>query len=193
MRQLIIFVLSFAALSISAQDIVFYLSPSFNSAFHYRFVTGGPTIKMKPGFVISGEFIKTEPSEISMGIGLSYKYSVVEIVPAPFIEREPHKESLNLITVSFLTELNIGKNYYFSLDPLLDLQLGSKADQTMDCQTGIGLSTGLGRRIYIKNKTFISFEPTLWIHNIIPFLATNLPLRLTVIGLKFGINLKGTG
>ena len=79
-----------------------------------------------------------------------------------------------------------------SLAPSLDLHTNYESIinniyQTIDNQTGLGLSCGFGKNLYLTNSLFLIIEPRLWIHNIIPFHDENLPLRLTTIGLNFGL------
>jgi hypothetical protein len=147
----------------------------------------------KFGYNVSLEFIKSGTNKISYGFGLSYQYSKVEIVPAPLppIERVPHTESINLITLNLKTVFNFRKEFFLSLDPFLDLQLKSESQHTIDDQTGIGLSIGVGKRFELNNCSLLHLEPRLWVHNIVPFDDNLLPLRLTVLGLKVGINFRG--
>ena len=192
-RIIPIFLFLIFATIIKGQDLIISFAPTYNNVFYYQGVKGGVSGNSKFGCNVSLEFIKSEANKISYGFGLSYQYSNVEIVPAPLppIETVTHTESLNLIIVNFKTVFNFRKECFLSLDPFLDLQLKSESQQTIDDQTGIGLSAGFGKRFPLKNGMFINLEPRLWVHNIVPFVDNLRPLRLTILGLKAGINFRG--
>ena len=174
------------------QDLSFSLSPTLNNVLYYRFVAGGPIRSAKFGVnsSIGYEFINN--NRVSLGFGISYQYSQVEIAPSfdPIIERIFHTESVNLISVSFKTIYKLKKEYYFSLDPLLDIQLKSDSQKAIDNQTGLGLSFAAGKKILIKDSFYVRIEPRIWVHNIVPFIDNNLPLRLTVVGINIGVGLR---
>jgi len=171
------------------QETVLSFAPTLNNVFHYQFVSGGVTGNSKLGLNIAFEYVRSTTNRVSFGYGVSYQFSQVEIVPAPMIEAEQHKESINLISASFKTVFNFRKGYYLSTDPLIDIQLKSSLQKSIDNQTGIGISIGFGKRILLKEKFSINIEPRLWVHNIVPFVDTNIPQRLTVFGIKAGLNL----
>jgi hypothetical protein len=171
------------------QETVLSFAPTLNNVFHYQFVEGGPTGNSKFGLNIALEYVRSTTNRVSYGYGVSYQFSQVEIVPEPMIEREPHKESINLISASFKTVFNFRKEYYMSTDPFIDVQLNSSLQKSIDNQSGVGISIGFGKRILLKEKFSINIEPRLSVHNIVPFVDTNIPQSLTVFGIKAGLKL----
>ena len=130
------------------QETVLSFAPTLNNVFHYQFVSGGATGNSKLGLNIAFEYVRSTTNRVSYGYGVSYQFSQVEIVPAPMIEAEQHKESINLISASFKTVFNFRKGYYLSTDPLIDIQLNSSLQKSIDNQTGIGISIGFGKEFY---------------------------------------------
>lgn len=181
-----------AALIINGQDLSLSVAPTINNVFYYQFVAGGYSGNSKAGFNVSAEYIRSGTQKISWGFGLCYQYSRVEIVPAPMPpeERIPHTETVNLVTPGFKTVFNFRKEFYLTADPFIDIQLKSETQSSIDNQTGLGISLGFGKRIPISEGIFIMLEPRLWVHNVVPFVDNNLAVRLTVVGLKAGINLR---
>jgi hypothetical protein len=188
-RVLLIQLLLLIANISKSQDIVLSFAPTLNNVFHYQFVSGGITGNSRPGLNIAFEYVRSTKNRVSYGYGVSYQFSRVEIVPEPMIEAIPHKESIHLISASFKTVFNFSKGYYLTTDPLIDIQLNSSSQKSIDNQSGLGISIGFGKRVLVKERFSINIEPRLWIHNVVPFVDSNIPLRLTVIGLKAGLKL----
>ena len=123
-------------------------------------------------------------------MGIDYQFSQVDISPAPMLEGDTHTETANLISARFIMMYKMRHQFYLSLDPLLDVQLGSGSPDAIENQTGLGLSFAAGKKIFLKDSFYFKVEPRIWIHNIIPFSNNNLPLRLTVVGVNIGVGLR---
>ncbi|HET6557568.1 MAG TPA: hypothetical protein VFG54_09665 [Prolixibacteraceae bacterium] len=188
-RVLSIQMLLLIAIMSKGQETVLSFAPTLNNVFHYQFVEGGPNANSRPGFNVAYEHVRSTTNRVSYGYGVSYQFSQVKLVPAPMIEREPHVETINLITASFKTVFNFRKGYYLSTDPLIDIQLNSSSQKSIRNQSGAGISIGYGRRVLLNKRFSINIEPRVWVHNVVPFVDTNIPERLTVIGLKAGLKL----
>ena len=171
------------------QETVLSFAPTLNNVFHYQFVAGGLNGNSRLGLNIAFEHVRSTTNRVSYGYGVSYQFSQVKLVPAPMIEGEPQIEAINLISASFKTVFNFRKGYYLSTDPLIDIQLNSSSQKSISNQSGVGISIGYGRRILLIERFSINIEPRLWVHNIVSFVDTNIPERLTVIGLKAGLKL----
>lgn len=171
------------------QECVLSFAPTLNNVFHYQFVSGGLNGNPKPGLNIAFEYVRSTTNRVSYGYGVSYQFSQVKLVPAPMIEREPHMETINLISASFKTVINFRKGYYLSTDPLIDIQLKSSLQKSISNQSGVGISIGYGKRVLLNERFSINIEPRLWVHNVVPFVDTNIPERLTVFGIKAGLKL----
>jgi hypothetical protein len=170
------------------QEFKISIAPTINSGLYYQFVTGGPGQNLRAGFTSSFDYLILKDNRINFGLGLNYQFSQVEFVPNLNTGDMPlHTENVNLISIRFKTVYNLKNQFYLSLDPSADLHLNYDSQQTLDKQSGIGLSFGLGKNVKIKEAVAINIEPKLWIHNIIPFNESNFPYRLTTFGLNLGL------
>jgi len=182
------FLLSFMA-GLFGQVIRISVAPTISNARYFPTVVGGYGSDGKLGVAASVEYIKSMKTRFSYGFGVDYLHSNVEIIPAPTGEpRESHIESINVLAVSFKTVYNLRK-LYFSANPLLDIQLPSDSQSSVDKQTGLGVSFSVGWRFEIAENIGFALEPMIWIHNIVPFIDQSTPERLVVVGLKAGISL----
>jgi len=188
-RVLSIQLLLLIAFMSKGQETVLSFAPTLNNVFHYQFVSGGLNANSRPGLNVAFEHVRSTTNRVSYGYGVSYQFSQVKLIPEPMIGGEPHIESINLISASVKTVFNFRKGYYLSTDPLIDIQLNSSSQKSISNQTGVGISIGYGRRILLNEKISINIEPRLWVHNVVPFVDTNIPERLTVIGIKAGLKL----
>ncbi len=171
-----------------AQELYLTVAPTISAALHYRFVAGGPGQKIKPGLTTSLDYLFTERSAINFGFGLNYHFNQVEFVPNMNTENMPrHTENVSIASLRLKSVLMLGKRSYLSLDPSMDFHLNYRANQTLNIQSGIGLSLGLGRTFQLNETLSLNMEPKVWIHNIVPFIKQDLPYRLTAVGLNVGV------
>ncbi len=187
----VVFTILLLSLTAGLFSQVFRISvaPTLSNALYFPTVVGGYGSDGRFGVAASFEYIKSNNTRFSYGFGIDYLHSNVEIIPAPTGEpRESHEESVNVLALSFKGVYNI-KKMYFTANPLLDIQLPSDSQSSVDKQTGIGLSFSLGRRFQISETLGFSVEPIIWINNIVPFVDQSMAERLVVVGLKAGISL----
>ena len=171
------------------QVIRISVAPTLSNALYFPTVVGGYGSDGRLGMAASFEYIRSQNTRFSYGFGIDYLHSNVEIIPAPTGEPlESHEESVNVLAVSFKGVYNLNK-VYFTANPLLDIQLPSDSQRSVDKQTGLGMSFSLGRRFQISETIGFSVEPIIWIHNIVPFIDQSAAERLVVVGLKAGISL----
>jgi hypothetical protein len=170
------------------QEFKISVAPTVNSGLYYRFVAGGPGQNLKAGFTTSFDYLIPKDNRINFGLGLNYHFSQVEFVPNFNTRDMPlHTENINLISIRLITVFKLKNQFYLSLDPSADFHLSYDSQQTLDKQSGIGISFGFGKNIKIKEAVALNVEPKLWIHNIIPFNESYLPYRLTTLGLNMGL------
>jgi hypothetical protein len=170
-----------------SQEIKVSLAPTINRGLRYTFVAGGAGQNPGVGFTTSLDYLFLGDKKINLGFGLNYHFSQVEFVPNMSAgDRPNHTENINLISFRFKSIYKLKNQFYVSLDPSVDFHLNYDSQQTLDKQTGIGLSFGFGENIKINEAINLNIEPKIWIHNIIPFTETNLPYRLTALVLNLG-------
>lgn len=171
------------------QDWSVSISPTLNDLNAYAPIYGGSINKAKIGFSTSLQYEFINEKRISLGMGVGYQYSQVEIFPSAGLEGDGHTESANLISASFKMVYKFKNQFYLSLDPLLDFQLHSDSPYAIENQTGLGLSFAAGKKIFRGESFYVRVEPRIWIHNIIPLNDEFKPLKLTVIGINLGVGL----
>jgi|ADurb_H2B_02_Slu_FD_contig_31_1712607_length_1622_multi_3_in_0_out_0_2 hypothetical protein len=190
---IIITILIVQSLISYGQDFSFSLIPTVNSASYLRLVDGGVVTVREPGCIVSFEYELGNSNRITYGVGLSYQFSQVTLKAQKIPGYEnplSHKEKVNLLLFSLKSVYNMRNDYYLSFDPFVGIQLESDSQKTIDDQTGLGLSLGIGKKIDIGEPFYLKIEPRLGISNIVPFRKENLPLRVIACGLKLGVGIR---
>lgn len=173
---------------LNGQKLNISVAPTINAGLYYQFVAGGPGQKIKPGFTTSIDYLFLNDNKINFGLGFNYHFSQVEFVPNINTgEMLLHAENINLISFRFKSVYKFRNQFYLSLDPSIDFHLNYDSQQTLDKQSGIGLSFGFGKNIRVNEVIDFNIEPKIWTHNIISFTDSNLLYKLTTIGLNLGL------
>ena len=100
-------------------------------------------------------------------------------------DRKP-TETFETFNIPIVLKNYLKNNYFLSVGTIIDIGLPRNSLWT-DTQTGFGLSFGGGKDFLIKN-TIIDITPNLEIHSLVPFSSVSGQQRLTVLGLRIGIN-----
>jgi hypothetical protein len=173
---------------IYGQEIKIAVAPTINNAFYYQPVDGGAGRKFKTGYGTSLDYIIRKDKRVNLGLGLSYQFCQVEYTPnmntGDFIGQT---DRVSLISINLISIYNLKKNFYLSLNPLIDFHLNYDTENIIDKQSGCGLSFSFGKHLKLTDRILLNLEPKLWIHNIIPFYGDQLTQRLTAAGLNVGI------
>ncbi len=180
------------AMEASAQEIKISISPTMNDALRLRSVDGGPNYYCRPGLNASLSYHFKTDNKINLAVGLTYQNATVKVDPfiPPQDDPLPFNESINLLSFNVGACYNFNRGFFASIDPLIHFQLDYHDDNSISNQTGIGISGGIGKKLYLKSNLSISIEPKIWIHNLIPLQEESLPLRLTVAGINIGLIFK---
>jgi hypothetical protein len=169
------------------QEIKISVAPTINNVLYYQFVAGGAGRNFKTGFGASLDYIIRNDKRVNLGLGLSYQFSQVEYTPnmntGDFIGQT---DRVSLIFINLISIYNLKKNFYLSLNPLIDFHLNYDTENIIDKQSGCGLSFSFGKHLKLTDRILLNLEPKLWIHNIIPFYGDQLTQRPTVAGLNVG-------
>jgi hypothetical protein len=190
MKKILLIVTAFIIVnSLSGKNFKISVAPTINNAFYFQAVYGGSSHIAKPGFSTSIGYYILRDRKVSYSAGFSYQFAQVKTDPMfnGMNDPLPYSESFNLITFNVGMIYNLKKDFYLSVDPIMDLQLDYEAEQSIDDQTGIGISCGVGKSIGLFENLKFNIEPRLWIHNLIPLQDENLPLRISVAGLFMGL------
>lgn len=180
--------------TLHGQEIKISVAPTANTVFYYRYPhanKGTPQI----GFNAALDYLFVSDNKFEFGFGFGYKYGQADHILKMYLDTDHSRiVKLNLLSISLKSVYNFKRDFYLSLDPTLDLNVGYDSQETVnetlqsfDSQTGLGLSFGFGKKFKINDALFINTEPRLWIHNIIRFHEEKIGARLVVAGLNFGL------
>jgi len=173
---------------IKKSQIKISAAPTLDNAFYFQSVQGGPGRNIKLGFSTSFEYLFRSDKKINLGFGTCYQFAQIEYTPNMNTgEFTGQIDKISIISFNFSSIYKLKKDFYLSLNPMVNFQLNYNSDLMTDKQSGIGLSFSCGKYFKLNEKLRLNIEPKLWIHNIVPFNAESLPLRLTTLGLNLGL------
>jgi hypothetical protein len=116
-------------------------------------------------------------------------YSVHKVAFTFSFDPDPDRkatETFETFNIPIILKNYLKNNYFLSVGTIIDIGLPRHSLFT-DTQTGFGLSIGGGKEFLVKNF-IIDITPNLEIHSIVPFSSVSGQQRLTVLGLRIGIN-----
>ncbi|NQU51932.1 MAG: hypothetical protein HQ522_05290 [Bacteroidetes bacterium] len=192
-KTLLTFAIIFISISSFSQEISFSFGPCFGIPFYYQFVSGGASKTPKIGFNFAADYIALNNKKVSWGVGIGFQNSRVELTP-PFYgdneERVSHTEKSNILYFNYKMVFRKRSTSFLSLDPLIGIQLNKTTPSSFDNQTGIGVAFSYVKKINLNETIFLKLEPKLNVFNIIPFVVTDMPERLTSIVINIGVGYK---
>jgi hypothetical protein len=172
---------------LSGQEIRISIAPTYN-VFHHKFVNEQPYGSPNLGLSANLDYLFTTNKKIEFGIGLGYQSSsLFKVIQVSSIDYAEKTEKINLCSISFKSIFNLSKEFYFSLDPSVDIQTNHDPIQTTENQSGLGMSFGLGGNFRLNDYLLFNVEPRLWMHNLISFKNQNPPFRLSNFGINLGL------
>jgi hypothetical protein len=155
---------------------------------------GLPVVEPHLGFGISADYQKFMRHRISIGLGVDYQQSSVEVGPSMPFPGEPskpaHEETVKLLSTSFKAVFNFNYGLFITANPFVEYQLDQYEELLIENHNGIGISFSCGKRFQVSQRVGILLEPTIWIKNIIGLEDNTYPVRLNTIGLKAGISIQ---
>jgi hypothetical protein len=183
---LICFVI-FLTTALSGQEIRISIAPTYN-VFHKKYVNAQPYGSPNLGLSTNIDYLFNTNKKFEFGIGLGYQSSsVLKLVQVNPIDIAEKTEKINLCSISFKSILKLSKEFYFSLDPSVDIQTSHDPIQTTENQSGVELSFGVGGNFRLNNYLLFNVEPRLWMHNLISFHDQDPPFRLSNVGINLGL------
>ena len=153
LTSLIVFLTTF----VYCQEIKISVAPTINNALYYKFVAGGPGRGFKSGFSTSVEYILQNEKRINLGLGLNYQFCRVEYTPNMNTGDFPGQTDIvNLISVNLVSVYDLKKNFYLSLNPLIDFHLNYDTENIITKQSGSGLSFSFGRQLKLTDRNLLN-------------------------------------
>jgi hypothetical protein len=133
------------------------------------------------------KFSRLLSSRNKIEVGACYSVHKVAFTFAfdPDPKRKP-SETFETFNIPIILKDYLKNNLFLSAGTIIDIGLPRHSLFT-DTQTGFGLSIGVGKEFYVKNF-IIDISPNLEIHSLVPFSSVSGQQRLTVLGLRIGIN-----
>jgi hypothetical protein len=172
---------------LSGQEIRISIAPTYN-VFNKKYVNEQPFGSPNLGLSTNLDYLFATNKKFEFGIGLGYQsssvFKVIRVNPIDIAEKT---EKINLCSINFISIFKLSKEFYFSLDPSVDIQTSHDPIQTTENQSGLGLSFGIGGNFRLNNYLLFNVEPRLWTHNLITFHDQGSPFRLSEVGINLGL------
>jgi len=155
---------------------------------------GFPEVDPHFGIGISADYQKYIGNRFSMGLGIDYQQSSVEIgsgMPLPGDPSKPgHEETVKLVSTSIKVVYNFNYGLFITANPFVEFQLDQFEELLIENHNGIGISFSCGKRFQVSERVGLFLEPVIWIKNIIELEDNTYPVRLNTIGLKAGVSIQ---
>ncbi|MEP0712386.1 outer membrane beta-barrel protein [Algoriphagus sp.] len=134
---------------------------------------------------------KSISDKLSLSGGLNYSFAIVEFNPPNCFDCSPentfyaHNQDFSMLSIPISAEYSLGKIFYVSAGPVLDVQL-SEGNNFSD-QSGVGYLVGLGAKLDTE-RFFFSIFPNYKRHNVIPFEKEgNYKQLMQELGVQLGV------
>ncbi|MEN8228145.1 MAG: hypothetical protein ABFS38_08325 [Bacteroidota bacterium] len=155
---------------------------------------GFPEVEPHFGIGISADYQKYIGNRFSMGLGIDYQQSSVEVgsgMPLPGEPPKPaHEETVKLLSTSIKVVYNFNYGLFITANPFVEFQLDQFEELLIENHNGIGISFSCGKRFQVSQRVGLFLEPVIWIKNIIELEDNTYPVRLNTIGLKAGVSIQ---
>jgi hypothetical protein len=159
-----------------------------------RIYTGFPEVEPHFGIGISADYQKHIGNRFSIGLGIDYQQSSVEVGPGKPFPGEPskpaHEETIKLLSTSIKAVFNFNYGLFLTANPFVEFQLDQFEELLIENHNGIGISFSCGKRFQVSQRIGLYLEPVIWIKNIIELEDNTYPTRLNTIGLKAGVSIQ---
>lgn len=155
---------------------------------------GFPEVESHFGIGISADYQRFIHYRISIGLGVDYLQSSVEVGPSMPFPGEPsvpaHEETIKLLSTSIKAVFNFKYGLFLTANPFVEFQLDQFEGLLIQNHNGIGISFSCGKRFQVSNRIGLYLEPIIWLKNIIELEDNTYPVRLNTIGLKAGVSIQ---
>ena len=179
---ILILLTSFQIYSQSSNQISAYYGLLDSELIRFTSSDGAGGYSNSNSYELGLKYSKAISNKLSLEIGMNLFHADVAIsFNDP--DTEDKQETIDLISIPITANLELKNNFFFSSGISIDIQ---NEDQSYDRQSGIGLSIGVGKRIYM-NDFYFNINPLISIHSLLPFHKESQHQRLLKAGLLLGI------
>jgi len=191
MKQLIPVILGLILMAnLHGQMFSVSVAPTYVYIFPKMYL-GAPVVKPNYGIGISVDYQRFIGYRFSIGLGIDYQQSSMELGPTMSFPGEPskpaHEETVKLLSTSFKAVFNFKYGLFLTANPFVEFQLDQYEELFIENHNGIGISFSCGKRFQVSQRIGLYLEPIIWIKNIIGLEDNTYPIRLNTVGVKAGI------
>ena len=193
MRKLLLFLtvlsLLFVSIELEAQhhSAGIHYQIAFNDAVRESGLDGAPGNEGEGSRQFGVDYFYKPDGKVTFLTGISINTSQFTTTPAAVNPPEtPFSEEVKFISVPVGVMYDLSKYLYISGSLLFDFQPAISKSATIEDQSGIGFSSGLGGNYWIGNFR-LYLQPTIQMHSIISFTEPWRHARLLDSGLKAGL------
>lgn len=184
----IFFLIGFSVFAQSGIEVKGYFGISDAMANWNEALDGASSVNIENFKELGIQLSKRINDKISLSGGVNYAFTDVEFrpnTPPGFQGIYAHNSEFQLLSIPVKMEYALGKIFYASAGPIVDVQL-SEGNNFSD-QSGFGYLAGIGAKLQTEKLSFFIF-PNYKRHNVIPFEKEgNYKQILQEIGVQFGL------
>lgn len=174
-----------------AQLTIGYASFGNNNVIRFTQLAGAAGYSGEGFYSLGATYLKPIKPEFYLETGLEFTHHNIQI--RPNIPPEPPDNpgtSFNtkvvLLGAPFALRMQLSRHFFAQAGLILDIDLSNNT--SIDSQTGLGTTAGLGLNFDVSAGTAVFLNPYLKLHSLLPFAGENYPQRLVESGFKIGIS-----
>jgi hypothetical protein len=177
--------------SLPAKVTLSYASFGSNNVIRFTPLAGAASYSGEGFYVLGATYLKPLNSRFYLESGLEFSHYNLQI--RPNIPPEPPDNpgtSFNtkvvLLGAPIAVRMQLSRHFFAQAGLILDIDLSNNT--SIDSQTGLGTTAGLGLNFDVSAGTAVFLNPYLKLHSLLPFAGENYPQRLVESGFKIGIS-----
>lgn len=177
-------ILTINSYSQNSNELRIYYGTSYAEFLENQGYLGGGGYELKNINQFGVKYLRQLSTDFYIETGVNYSKSDVKITPS--FTGEPVQsryEKLEIVSVPIFANFTFWNYLFINGGPILDFQT---SDNSTDSQSGIGYSLGIGGK-YNFDKLLIFVNPNFKRHSVIPFEKEKHHLKLTELGVQFGV------
>jgi len=184
---LAIAILTINSYSQNFNDISVYYGTSYAEFLRNQSLDGDGGYELTNFNEFGVKYLRQLSTDFCIETGINYSKSDLQITPS--FTGEPVQsryEKLEIVSVPIYANYTFWNNLFVNGGPIIDFQTSNNSS---DSQSGIGYSLGIGGK-YKFDKFLIFVNPNFKRHSVIQFKKESHHLKLTELGVQFGIGYK---
>ncbi|MFM1878930.1 MAG: hypothetical protein RLZZ241_1796 [Bacteroidota bacterium] len=174
--------------ALPAKVTLTYASFGSNDVIRFTPLAGAASYSGEGFYVLGVTYLKPLNPRFYLETGLEFSHHnlVVKANLPPNVDAIPYTTEVLLLGAPIGARLQLSRHFFAQAGLILDLDLSDSA--SIDSQTGLGTTAGLGFNFDLSAGTAAFLNPYLKLHGLLPFAGENYPQRLVESGFKIGIS-----